>query len=76
MKESNQLQAIVERIETQNAQIAEETAARKEIYEEAKALGYDVKIIRKIVAIRKRRADDLAEEEALMDTYKSALGMS
>ena len=42
---------------------------------EAKARGFDTKIIRKIVALRRRRADDLAEEEAILEMYKAALGM-
>jgi uncharacterized protein (UPF0335 family) len=73
---ADELQAFVERIEAQNERIKEETEARKEIYAEAKGRGYDVKIIRKVVAMRKKRADDLAEEEALTDTYKRALGMA
>ncbi|MGD7428437.1 DUF2312 domain-containing protein [Ralstonia pseudosolanacearum] len=43
---------------------------------EAKGRGYDTKVLRKIIAIRKRDANDLAEEEAVMDLYMSALGMS
>jgi len=42
---------------------------------EAKGRGYDVKAIRKIVSLRKRDKDDLAEEEAILDTYMAALGM-
>ncbi len=39
-------------------------------------LGYDTKILRKVIALRKRDADDIAEEEAVLDMYKAALGMS
>jgi uncharacterized protein (UPF0335 family) len=42
---------------------------------EAKGRGYDAKILRKIVVLRKRDLQDLAEEEAVLDMYKSALGM-
>jgi uncharacterized protein (UPF0335 family) len=42
---------------------------------EAKGRGYDTKVLRKIVAIRKRDANDLAEEEAVMEMYLAALGM-
>ena len=73
---SDELRQLIERIEAQNARIADETEARKEIYAEAKARGYDTKVMRKIVALRKKRADDLAEEEAIEATYRQALGMS
>ena len=69
------LLAFVERIEAQNARIADETEDRKEIYAELKGAGYDPAIVRKVVAMRKRKADDLAEEEAILDLYKNALGM-
>ena len=45
------------------------------VYSEAKAVGYDVKIIRQIVRLRKMEADDRAEMEAILETYKKALGM-
>jgi uncharacterized protein (UPF0335 family) len=70
----DELRQFIERIETQNEQITTETEARKEIYAEAKARGYDTKILRQIVARRKRRADEIAEEEAVMEVYLSALG--
>jgi uncharacterized protein (UPF0335 family) len=47
----------------------------KEVMAEAKGRGYDTKALRKIIAMRKRDRDDLAEEEAMLDLYKSALGM-
>jgi len=49
--------------------------AQKEVMAEAKGRGYDTKVMRKVIAIRKRDANDLAEEEAVLDMYKSALGM-
>lgn len=70
-----QLKAYIERVERMNSEKAEIVADTKEIYAEAKANGYDVKIIRKIVARRARDAAELAEEEALIDTYEVALGM-
>ena len=72
---ADHLRQFVERIEAQNARIADETEARKEIYAEAKASGYCTKTIRKIVALRKKRADEIAEEEAIEEIYRSALGM-
>jgi uncharacterized protein (UPF0335 family) len=73
---AEELLQFIERIETQNAAIADETEARKEIYAEAKGRGYCTKTMRKIVALRKKRADDIAEEEAIETMYRAALGMS
>jgi len=72
---ADELRNFVERIEGQNSRIKDETEARKEIFAEAKGRGYSGKAIRKIVADRARKADDIAEEEALIELYKSALGM-
>lgn len=47
----------------------------KEVMAEAKARGYDVKVIKKLIALRKRHADDIAEEQAVLEMYKEALGM-
>jgi len=70
-----ELRSFIERIERQNAMIKDEQAALKEIYDEAKGRGYMITVIRKVVKLRARDADDLAEEEAVLDMYKSALGM-
>lgn len=72
---AEELRQFIERIEQMNAEISDITETRKEVFAEAKGRGYDTKVIRKLIAIRKRRADDLAEEEAILDMYKSALGM-
>lgn len=50
--------------------------SKKEVMAEAKSRGYDTKVLRKIIALRKREADDIAEEEAVLEMYKEALGMS
>ena len=42
---------------------------------EAKGRGYDTKVMRKVVALRKRKPDEIAEEEAVLEMYKAALGM-
>ena len=47
----------------------------KDGYAEAKAVGYDAKIMRQIVRLRKMKPDDRAEMEAILDTYKAALGL-
>ena len=62
-----------ERLEQEKKDIAEQI---KEVFAEAKGRGYDVKALRKIIALRKRDKDDLAEEEAVIEMYKEALGMS
>jgi uncharacterized protein (UPF0335 family) len=72
---ADDLRQFVERIEAQNARISDETEARKEIYAEAKGRGYCTKTIRKIVALRKKRADEIAEEEAIEAMYREALGL-
>ena len=61
-----------ERLEVAKKDIADQ---QKEVMAEAKGRGYDTKIMRKIVALRKRDQNDLAEEEAVLDMYKEALGM-
>ena len=62
----------IERLEEEKKGIADDV---KDVYAEAKAVGYDVKIIRQIVRLRKMKPDDRAEMEALRDTYKAALGL-
>ncbi|WP_136441013.1 DUF2312 domain-containing protein [Pacificoceanicola onchidii] len=62
-----------ERLEEEKKEVAEQ---QKEVMAEAKARGYDTKVMRKVIALRKRTADDIAEEEAVLDMYKAALGMS
>ena len=61
-----------ERLEEEKRDIAE---SQKEVMAEAKARGYDTKVMRKVIALRKRKPDDIAEEEAVLEMYKAALGM-
>ena len=63
----------VERLEQEKKDIAEQ---QKEVMAEAKSRGYDTKVMRKIIALRKRDKDDIAEEEAILEMYKEALGMA
>ena len=72
---AEELASFVQRIEAQNERIAEETDARKEIYAEAVARGYDSKALREIIRLRKMKADERAEREAVLELYCSALGM-
>lgn len=71
----DQLRAFVERIERMAEEKAAITADIREIYAEAKGNGYDTKVLRRIVAERKQDANERAEQEALLDLYRSALGM-
>ncbi|APZ51205.1 DUF2312 domain-containing protein [Salipiger abyssi] len=61
-----------ERLEMEKKEIADQ---QKEVMAEAKGRGYDTKVMRKVIALRKRDKDDIAEEEAVLDMYKAALGM-
>jgi uncharacterized protein (UPF0335 family) len=72
---NNQIKTIIERIEKMEEEKAAIATDISEIYKEAKSNGFDTKIIKKIVAMRKKDADKLAEEQAIMDTYLAALGM-
>ncbi|KQT50321.1 hypothetical protein ASG47_19655 [Devosia sp. Leaf420] len=71
----DQLRAIIERIERMEEEKAAIAADIKEIYAEAKGNGFDTKILRKVVTIRKQDANERAEQEALLELYMSALGM-
>lgn len=62
-----------ERLEQEKKDIAD---AQKEVMAEAKGRGYDTKVMRKVIALRKRDKDEIAEEEAVLEMYKSALGMA
>lgn len=73
---NGQLKALVERIEREEDAKAEIAEGIKEIYLEAKSGGYDVKILRKIIAIRKKDPAARAEEDSLMESYMNELGMA
>jgi len=62
----------IERLEEEKKGIADDI---RDVYSEAKGNGYDGKIMRQIVRLRKMEAHDRAEMEALLDTYKAALGI-
>lgn len=62
----------IERLEEEKQGIADDI---RDVYAEAKAVGYDAKIMRQIVRLRKMQPDDRAEMEALLETYKAALGL-
>jgi uncharacterized protein (UPF0335 family) len=70
---SDQLRTIVERIENVEQEIKELTEAKKEIYLEAKSNGFDVKILREVIRVRKQDPDERDEQESLLDVYLQAL---
>lgn len=72
---ADELRQFIVRVEQMQAEKKDAAEREKEIFAEAKARGYDTKVMRKLVALRKRDRDDIAEEEAILDLYKSALGM-
>lgn len=72
---AEELRSFVERVETLDAEKAAIADSTKEVLQEAKSRGYEAKIIRKIVAIRKRNRDDVDNENAVTEMYMSALGM-
>ena len=73
---AGELRQFIERIEQGEAEKAEAAEGVKETYAEAKARGYDTAVMRKLIALRKRSKDDIAEEEAILEMYKSAMGMA
>jgi len=72
---ANELRQFVERIERLDSEKKDLAEQQKEVMAEAKARGYDTKVLRKVIALRKRDKDDIAEEEAVLEMYKEALGM-
>lgn len=73
---ADELRQFIERYEQLEAEKKDLLEQQKEVMAEAKGRGYDTTVIKKIIALRKRKADDIAEEEAILELYKQALGMS
>ena len=73
---AGQLRAIVERIEHLEEEKREVAEQIKEVYAEAKGNGFDVRTLRKIVALRRKDPEERSEEEAMLDLYMQALGMA
>lgn len=72
---ASQLKAVIERIERLEEEKREIADQVKDVYAEAKANGFDTATLRKVVALRKKDAEERQEEEAMLDLYLSALGM-
>lgn len=70
-----QLRAFVDRIERLNEERDALTSDIREVYSEAKGTGFDTKILRQIIRLRKLDKADWQEQEAILDLYLSALGM-
>lgn len=71
---AGRLRTIIERVERVEEDEDAMKADKKEIYAEAKGEGYDIKILRKVIAIRKKDKAKRQEEDAILDLYLSALG--
>jgi uncharacterized protein (UPF0335 family) len=69
------LKSYLERIERLNEEVVALKEDIKEVFAEAKGTGFDVKIMRQVLKIRKMDKDDLDEQETLLDVYLRALGM-
>jgi len=70
------LKSFIERVEKLGEERKAISDDIRDVYSEAKGVGYDVKTLRKLVALRKLDAADRAEQESLLDIYKHALGMT
>ena len=73
---AGELRQFIERFERLEAEKKDIADQQKEVMAEAKARGYDTKVMRKVIALRKRDKDDIAEEEAVLSMYLEALGMA
>ena len=73
--QADQLKQIVSKIETVEQERLESADLLKDTYNEAKSLGFDVKIIKHVIKLRKKDKDALAEEDSLIDLYRGALNI-
>ena len=71
----DQLRAFIERVERLEEEKANLMADSREVYAEAKGMGFDPKIMRKVVSLRKMDVEKRQEEDFVLDTYLNALGM-
>jgi uncharacterized protein (UPF0335 family) len=72
----NQLRQFIEKIERLEIEKADMSNAMRETFAEAKAEGFDVKVMRQLIKIRRMKQEDLAEQEELLDLYRNALNTS
>ena len=72
---ADRLRSFIERIERLEEEKAALAADIREVYAEAKGTGFDTKVMRQVLKLRKMEADDRQEQEHLLDLYKQALGL-
>ena len=72
---ADELRQFIERFEQLESEKKDVAEQQKELMAEAKGRGYDTRVMKKVIALRKRKPDEIAEEEAIMEMYKTALGM-
>ncbi|MBW6399533.1 DUF2312 domain-containing protein [Roseomonas sp. HJA6] len=72
---ADRLRAIIERVERLEEEKKALSSDIKDIMAEAKSAGFDVSVIRKIIAIRRQEPADVEEQDTLLDLYRRALGM-
>jgi uncharacterized protein (UPF0335 family) len=72
---AERLKSFIERVEKLEEEKTEVQEQIKEVMSEAKGEGFDVKIIRQLIRLRKMKPHDRAEQEELLETYKAAIGM-
>lgn len=71
----DQLRAFVERIERLEEENKSINDDKKDVYGEARSMGYDVKILKRVIQLRRKDAQERMEEDLILDTYLHALGM-
>jgi uncharacterized protein (UPF0335 family) len=71
----DRLRSIIERVERLEEERKALASDIKDIFQEAKSAGFDVKVIRQIISIRKKEPAEVEEQETLLDLYRRALGM-
>jgi uncharacterized protein (UPF0335 family) len=73
--EADKLKQVISKIETIEQERLESDDLLKDVFNEAKYMGFDVKIIKHVLKLRKKDKDALAEEDSLIDLYRGALGV-
>ncbi|AZB54442.1 DUF2312 domain-containing protein [Cereibacter sphaeroides] len=73
---ADELRQFIERYEQLENEKKDVADQQKELLAEAKGRGYDTAVMKKLVALRKRKPDDIAEEETILELYKTAMGMA
>ena len=73
--EAEKLKQVIDKVETIEEERAESAELLKDAFNEAKSMGFDVKIIKHVLKLRKKDKDALAEEDSLIDLYRGALNI-